>query len=119
MNTFTRALKAGLAAALCILLLSSAGRPVRTARHLYVAAADSDPKDKKLADFRCTGVHDELTINQAIASLPYGGTVQLLDRDVRVHPAGVERCGSRKGGPALLAAREGRRERHPDPQSQL
>ena len=74
-----RWIKGCLAAALCVLLLTDSGRPARPARHIYVAAADSDPKDKKLADFRCTGDHDELTINQAIASLPYGGTVQLLD----------------------------------------
>ena len=58
-----RWIKGCLAAALCVLLLTASGRPARPARHIYVAAADSDPKDKKLADFRCTGDHDELTIN--------------------------------------------------------
>lgn len=79
MKTFLNLIKGCLAAALCILLLTSSGRAVRPSRYIYVSAFDSDPKDKKLADFRCTGVNDELTINQAIASLPYGGTVQLLD----------------------------------------
>ena len=78
MKALLKVLKAALIAALTIVVLTS-GKPVRTSRYVYVAAADSAPADKKLADFRCTGTNDELTINKAIASLPYGGTVQLLD----------------------------------------
>lgn len=47
----------------------------------YVSASNSSYRDKELADFMCTGTNDEIIINQAIASLIYGGTVQLLDGD--------------------------------------
>ena len=53
--------------------------PVRTSRHLIVAASDSPARDKRIADFVCKGKNDERIINKAIAALPYGGTVQLLD----------------------------------------
>ena len=48
-------------------------------RRIFVAAADSTPAAKAIADYQCTGVNDELVIQEAINSLTYGGTVQLLD----------------------------------------
>lgn len=48
-------------------------------RTVYVAAADSIPAAKAIADYICDGVNDEVEIQNAINSLPYGGTVQLLD----------------------------------------
>ena len=46
---------------------------------IIVAAADSVAQDKAKADLICTGRNDESVINQAIALLTKGGTVQLLD----------------------------------------
>lgn len=48
-------------------------------RRIFVAAADSTPAAKAIADYQCTGTNDELVIQEAINSLTYGGTVQLLD----------------------------------------
>lgn len=48
-------------------------------RRIYVAASDSTPAAKAIADYQCTGTNDELVIQEAINSLTYGGTVQLLD----------------------------------------
>lgn len=42
---------------------------------VYIAASDSEPQDKSVADFVCTGVNDEVTINAAAATLVNGGTV--------------------------------------------
>ena len=44
---------------------------------VVVAGFDSSQTDKKCADFICTGINDEDTINMAIESLTYGGTVKL------------------------------------------
>ena len=48
-------------------------------RIIYVAANDSSDYDKANADIVCTGTNDERIINKAVASLPYGGTIQLFD----------------------------------------
>ena len=48
-------------------------------RIIYIAASDSSDYDKANADLVCSGVNDERIINKAIASLPYGGTIQLFD----------------------------------------
>lgn len=69
-----------LAAVCCIVPLQAAQR-TRSIRHIVVAAANSPKEDKHLADFVCTGKNDERTINKAIASLKYGGKIQLLDGD--------------------------------------
>lgn len=64
---------------LCSGIQTTAKVPARTSRHLIVAASDSPARDKRMADFVCTGTNDERIINKAIESLEYGGTVQLLD----------------------------------------
>ena len=48
-------------------------------RIIYIAASDSSDFDKANADLVCTGSNDERIINKAIASLPFGGTIQLFD----------------------------------------
>ena len=48
---------------------------------ITVAAANTPAEAAKNADFICTGKNDELLINQAIAMLTRGGTIQLLDGD--------------------------------------
>lgn len=48
-------------------------------RIIYIAASDSSEFDKANADIVCTGSNDERIINKAVASLPYGGTIQLFD----------------------------------------
>lgn len=48
---------------------------------IYVAASNSSDFDKMKADLVCTGEEDQDVINKAIASLPFGGTVKLLDGD--------------------------------------
>ncbi|MCA9157395.1 MAG: hypothetical protein KDA72_03660 [Planctomycetales bacterium] len=56
---------------------------------ITVAASDSSEVAKSAADFCCTGVDDQLTIQQAISALPpAGGTVQLLagNFDIRKVP---------------------------------
>lgn len=50
-------------------------------RHIYIAASNSTDNFKAVADYICTGEHDEVIINKAINSLLYGGTVQLFDGD--------------------------------------
>ena len=50
-------------------------------RHKVIAASNTDPQDKKLADYICTGKNDERVINKVIESLKFGGTIQLLDGD--------------------------------------
>lgn len=46
-----------------------------------LAAANSCEEDKRRADAVCTGTHDEQIINNCIARLVRGGTLQLLDGD--------------------------------------
>ena len=58
--------------------------PLRYSRHIVIAASNTDPQDKKLADFVCTGKNDERVINKAIEKLKYGGTIQLLDGDYNI-----------------------------------
>ena len=53
-------------------------------RKIILAAADSSAEDRARADFLCTGEHDEEIINQAVASLVSGGTIQLLDGNYRI-----------------------------------
>ena len=48
-------------------------------RIIYIAANDSSDFDKANADIVCTGSNDERIINKAVASLPYGVTIQLFD----------------------------------------
>lgn len=48
-------------------------------RIIYIAGHNSSEYDKANADLVCTGTNDELVINKAVASLPYGGTIQLFD----------------------------------------
>lgn len=50
-------------------------------KRILVAASNSSDTDRKRADFICTGKNDELVLNQGIASLVHGGTIQLLDGD--------------------------------------
>ena len=50
-------------------------------RTVLVAASNASDVDKSVAQFVCTGTNDEAVINQAIASLTKGGTVQLSDGD--------------------------------------
>lgn len=45
---------------------------------VYVAASDSTESDKRLANYVCDGVNDEVEIQRAIDSLGYVGTVILL-----------------------------------------
>ena len=46
-----------------------------------IAAANSSEADKKLADVVCSGKNDQRVINEQIAKLARGGTIQLLDGD--------------------------------------
>lgn len=48
---------------------------------IILAAANSAESDRKKADYVATGSHDEKVITAAIAQLPRGGTLQLLDGD--------------------------------------
>lgn len=48
---------------------------------LRIAAHNSSVADKQTADIVCTGKHDQRIINQQIAKLTRGGTIQLLDGD--------------------------------------
>lgn len=48
---------------------------------IVLAASNSSESDQKRADFVASGKHDESLINQSIARLPGGGTLQLLDGD--------------------------------------
>lgn len=50
-------------------------------RFVFVAAYNSPARDKKRADYVCTGTNDELVIQQAVNDqrIRYGGTLQLLD----------------------------------------
>lgn len=48
-------------------------------RKVFVAAYNSTPEAKAIADYVCDGVNDEVEIQTAINSLRYGGTVQLFD----------------------------------------
>lgn len=48
---------------------------------ITIAAANSSDADKARADMICSGSSDEKVINQAVAALVRGGTVQLLDGD--------------------------------------
>ena len=50
-------------------------------RTVLVAASNASAADKAVAQYVCTGTNDEAVINQAIASLTKGGTVQLSDGD--------------------------------------
>ncbi len=50
-------------------------------RLIRIAANNSSGEDKQIADFVCSGSHDELIINRAVESLIHGGTIQLLDGD--------------------------------------
>lgn len=52
--------------------------------HIRIAAANSSPENKQMADVICTGKHDERIINEQIEKLIYGGTLQLLDGDYYV-----------------------------------
>ncbi len=53
-------------------------------RFIRIAASNSSEKDRQAADFVCSGSHDELLINRAVASLTHGGTLQLLDGDYHI-----------------------------------
>ena len=48
---------------------------------IVLAAANTPADAAENADFICSGKNDELLINQAIAMLTRGGTIQLLDGD--------------------------------------
>lgn len=50
--------------------------PSKTVR---IAASDSSNIDKRIADYVCDGQNDEVEIQQAIDSLPFGGTITFLD----------------------------------------
>jgi len=58
-----------------------------TSASLTVAASDSSPESKSNADYICSGVNDEVTINSAIAKLAAGGKVLLLDGTYKIADA--------------------------------
>lgn len=51
---------------------------------IKIAAANSTPEDKSLADVVCTGLHDERVINEQIAKLYKGGTIRFFDGDYSI-----------------------------------
>lgn len=74
----------------CLLCLPALSRPREVegrkikgsySREVIIAASNTPKADQKLAHYVCDGIHDEATINKAIAGLPYGGTITLLDGD--------------------------------------
>lgn len=58
-----------------------------TSASLTVAASDSSPESKSNADYICSGVNDEVTINSAIAKLAAGGKVLLLEGTFKIADA--------------------------------
>lgn len=79
--TMKRLITLGAALLLCFAAAESCKVAVRSERHIVIAASNTSSHDKRLADYVCKGKNDERTINKAIESLKYGGTIQLLDGD--------------------------------------
>ena len=61
--------------------VSLAKNEVNTNMIIKIAAANSSDKNKEAADAICSGKYDEKVINEQIAKLTRGGTIQLFDGD--------------------------------------
>ena len=70
---------------------------------IRLAAVNSSAPDRALADFLCTGEHDERVFNRAVRLLPFGGRIVLSDGDYY-----FDACEEEGGSAVFLDYNEGR-----------